>query len=678
MSEEEKETMFNPDARVPANCNASTNAHGIPVIDTCKLRFARADQSGSTNHQNLSAIEGASDKRIYLIPEDDVVGSVDASIDQHVAYVVPDTLEIVVDAGRGHALLALLCKSAGISVPSLHELGEQIGYCLSMSVGGVQPGDLRDSSAEPNLRRRLKTSLPVLCHPYMITRYANPDGSGYSGKAWLKAPNWLLRHWGRQAGLVFPIATSNDDMRDSILNAVNNAATLSSVGGAGMQYLAKSHRTHEETIDVESQTPLVLLRSDLEDAATFEVFDDDANNYLPMDFKQPFSVSVYDDPAMVESAIFSINGINPRASALLRSAIHEGKHATENADAKTRSLRLEVVKAQKETEEAHRLFDSIRSMRDKPDFSEATDGEQVEICGRGFPSFNSALSPKRIDGYNLEAWKATVKMGHRPEDCESYDAADLLDSITYDRCVRLVGAPGTGKTSVVRELAARIGVPYFVITCHRDLPDEQFFGCYQIIDGEQVWVDGEFTQAMRCNEPLSFCAIEEGDHLDATKQSKMHAPLNGDEFAPGNGELLPVPVGMRFIMTANTSGHGDLTGRHGAAMTSDSAFNSRWKSTFHVDYLEPEDEAVLLIQCGLAIEEAKQVVAFAAASRCTGDDGMSEPVCLRHTLSYASMRGRGVSPRRAFGLSVIGHLSEYDRKPCNELAIAHVSAISGS
>ena len=90
---------------------------------------------------------------------------------------------------------------------------------------------------------------------------------------------------------------------------------------------------------------------------------------------------------------------------------------------------------------------------------------------------------------------------------------------------------------------------------------------------------------------------------------------------------------------------------------------------------------MLLIANGLSADEASQFVAFAGASRCVdqeSSDGMSEPVCLRHTLSYARMRGRGVPPRKAFGLSVLGHLSEYDRKPCNELAITHVSAISCS
>jgi len=543
-------------------------------------------------------------------------------------------------------------------------LGDALGYSLAMDVGGWA------CIGGPNEKGTdiLKASIPALVHP----------GTLVHSQAWDEAPNWLLRHYGRQVGIVFPIATSNDAMRQGIQNAVEVCNQDPNIGFC--RALPRALANESKRIDIHSQVPSVLISFDSDREAEYLTYCDDDCEWFGMEFEQPFAIHVAGDPGVVESAIASIGGINPRASALLRSAIHEGKRAKLTSDNRVKGLLSLVDSCRKEVVDSHRLIDSVRSLSDSK-FEAPADSTEVDICGRGFPAIGSDHAPNPIAGYTLDAWTASVKMGHRPEDCAKYDASDLLDSIIADKCVRLVGPPGTGKTSVVRELAARVGVPYFVVTCHRDLPDEQFFGCYQIIDGEQVWVDGEFTQAMRCNEPLAFCAIEEGDHLDATKQSKMHAPLNGDDFVPGNGESLAVPVGMRFIMTANTSGHGDVTGRHGAAMTSDSAFNSRWQSTFHVDYLDPRDEVVLLIANGLSADEASQFVAFAGASRCVdqeSSDGMSEPVCLRHTLSYARMRGRGVPPRKAFGLSVLGHLSEYDRKPCNELAITHVSAISCS
>ena len=100
-----------------------------------------------------------------------------------------------------------------------------------------------------------------------------------------------------------------------------------------------------------------------------------------------------------------------------------------------------------------------------------------------------------------------------------------------------------------------------------------------------------------------------------------------------------------------------------------------------VDYMSPEDESVLLCSNGLDINEADQVVKFANATRSSvsemdkGDsfDGMTEPVCLRHTLAYASARQRGVSKKSALAMCIVSQLPERDREVANELVVAHIT-----
>ena len=581
--------------------------------------------------------------RVITTKDSEQCGSYEEIQELSVATVDQDNRQICVDAPNAYAAITSMCgEDTG---PSTKELGEAIGYWTTIAMGGDSFTNL-----EPTGRSLLNYRQMFL------------DG-GNAGV--LK--NWQLRYYGQLVGLdPFPIGTTNDDMIEAIRK----------------QFLLSNFCP--DTIMVNGELALkndgldgwfgIRMKDDLIEFFTYG--DENPERQISLDTgNNAFEVLVDYDSELCASAIRSVHTINSKAARSLTAGLHDGKCQVRSSHRLVRQANEVTAKAIKAKEEFQAIADRVR--RDPPKAIDPNT-EVVDVCGRDFAYHGSSDAPSPVPGYVMEAWSSSVGMGHSISDVEKYDASDLLDSIIEDRCVRLVGPPGVGKTSIIQQLASRIGVPYFVITCHRDLPDEQFFGCYQIIDRKQVWVDGEFTKAMRCDAPLSFVAIEEGDHLDATKQSKMHAPLNGDAFVPGNGETLPVPAGMRFIMTANTSGHGDHTGRHASAMTSDTAFNSRFKSTFHVDYMDAEDECALLVQNGLTIPEAATMVQFAAATRTAKneDNAMSQPVCLRHTLSYSRMRARGLSARKAFGLGIIGQVGFYDRQPCNELALQFLPEIS--
>ena len=76
-------------------------------------------------------------------------------------------------------------------------------------------------------------------------------------------------------------------------------------------------------------------------------------------------------------------------------------------------------------------------------------------------------------------------------------------------------------------------------------------------------------------------------------------------------------------------------------------------------------------------DEARMLVEFATKTRQSvasvdsGDsfEGMSEPVCLRHMLSYCNARSRGVELKKALALCIVGQLPARDREVANELAI---------
>ena len=318
-----------------------------------------------------------------------------------------------------------------------------------------------------------------------------------------------------------------------------------------------------------------------------------------------------------------------------------------------------------------------------PELAASEDGTEVMVSGTLFPNYKHKDAPALLANYSMDFWRAEQRMGRGSEVVE-FDAADLAAAILHEGVVSLVGPPGVGKTSVVQQLAAIMGLPVFTIAFTKEKPVEQLIGCDKIVKGQQVWVDGEITRALRlaatCSTPV-FVVLDERDHADPSVQSELHAVLERRPLCLPDGDSIPIGDNVCFVLTSNTSGHGDTTGRHSAANMSDTAFNSRVKCTFNVSYLRSEDEQGLLVLNGLAVDEAKEMVEFANSTResvaqmDSGStfDGMSEAVCLRHMLGYASCRARGMEMRKAFSATILASLPQSDRLVANELAIQKVS-----
>ena len=330
------------------------------------------------------------------------------------------------------------------------------------------------------------------------------------------------------------------------------------------------------------------------------------------------------------------------------------------------------------------IVSSLRGTQDKSSNFITHDGEDgAMVCSHIFPVFNNPLAPDSLPCYNLDYWRAKEKFGRSGNDLY-FDASDLCGSLLHDRVVSLVGPPGVGKTSVIREIGSRIKVPVDIVQFTRDKPVEQLVGVDRIVDGKQVFCDGEITEALRhaanCDTPY-IIVFDEFDHADASIQSDFHGVCEGRDYTLPSGEVIPIGDNVRFVLTRNTSGHGDTTGRHSAANVSDSAFTSRVCSTYNVTYMTKEDEVALMVTHGLDPDEAESLCKFVDCTRTSveeldsGDsiDGMSEPVCLRHMISYAAARSRKVSKSKALVSTIIASLPTRDRSVANELALTHMS-----
>ena len=337
-----------------------------------------------------------------------------------------------------------------------------------------------------------------------------------------------------------------------------------------------------------------------------------------------------------------------------------------------------VERSNTQMKAASEIIDSLRLVR-APKMTIEGD-TMVEVCGRKFVFHGSGDAPLGIPNYCHDYWSASQRLG-TGGGVVRFDAADLFDVVLNEIVTGMVGPPGVGKTSIVLHMGNTLGLPVHVIQFTKDKPIEQLIGVDKIRSGQQVFEDGEITVAMRAaaNDPntIHIIVFDEFDHAPSEVQSEFHGVVEGRPYTLPSGEVLSNHGNMRFVLTRNTSGHGDTTGRHAAANVSDSAFNSRIAASFNVDYMSAPHEAALMVVHGLEPDEAKKLVEFAdktrrsVASVDSGDsfDGMTEPVCLRHMISYCNSRCRGVDMKKALALCVVGQLPARDREVANELAI---------
>lgn len=186
---------------------------------------------------------------------------------------------------------------------------------------------------------------------------------------------------------------------------------------------------------------------------------------------------------------------------------------------------------------------------------------------------------------------------------ESLVRRTLLSMATGDSCL-YVGDKGTGKSSFVAQMHARLNKPLIGITCSNGVDDSYLLGCKTIQDGDVKSVDGVLSYAYR--HGLS-CLMDEICTLRPGVLVGINDILQGDELVTlkhhgidpnlDPKELLSVQGGMnivrhpnfRLFATDNTGGKQSRDPRYVGLNTQNAAVRSRFTS-FKVPFMTPEQE----------------------------------------------------------------------------------------
>lgn len=333
------------------------------------------------------------------------------------------------------------------------------------------------------------------------------------------------------------------------------------------------------------------------------------------------------------------------------------------------------------------LIEEVNVLKNKPQVTihsgpNFTGSGKVDIAGKEMDHFDLKVSepwgvPSISPQYCLKGWRSNFSVGDLSVD---YTLGDVMSTILSGAPTRLIGPPATGKTSGIQQACAHMNVPCRTIQCGKGLTEYTLLGEQTIKDGEVVWQDGLLPRLCKAASPDAphVVIFDEGDHLKAEIQSILHGVLEGGVLDLPNGESVTVPSSMIFVMTANTYGTGDITGRHTSANVSDDAFISRWTRAFTVDYLDEAMEKDLLISYGVPSEHIDKLQQFVSGTRSQArkidsgelSDGVRTPVTLRSLIPFAQDCASGVDPKAAFCSSVMGQFSPDELKHVRELVRA--------
>lgn len=204
----------------------------------------------------------------------------------------------------------------------------------------------------------------------------------------------------------------------------------------------------------------------------------------------------------------------------------------------------------------------------------------------------------------------------------------------------LTGHTGTGKSSVITQVAARLGTPLYVVSCHERMEIPELFGRFVVRNGSMEWADGPLLQGLK-DPSGAWVLLDEIDSLDPGTFIGLNALLEGRSIMiPETGETIdPLRFGARIIAAGNTAGAGDRSGLYQATKRQNLASMGRFM-VVEVDYPDPEVEVALLSKLAPAVpqELRESMVRLANEARKLFKAGEIEVVfCTRSLTRWACL-----------------------------------------
>lgn len=288
---------------------------------------------------------------------------------------------------------------------------------------------------------------------------------------------------------------------------------------------------------------------------------------------------------------------------------------------------------------------------------------------------DTAVAARRVFGIDSElvvpAFEAPSE--HVPEIDEAYrfdreTTLALLAGFTHDRRVLVQGMHGTGKSTHIEQVAARLNWPCLRVNLDGHISRLDLVGRDAVVvrDGKQVteFQEGILPWALR--RPMALIL----DEYDAGRPEVMFViqrllEREGRFTLLDRNEVVRPHPGFRLFATANTVGLGDTEGLYHGVRRLNQAQLDRWNIVARLDFL-PRAEEIAMV-CGqvpaMDTELVAAMVDLAALTRtgfASGD--LSTLMSPRTVLSWAENLAVFGEVGMAFRLSFVNKCERGERE----------------
>lgn len=314
---------------------------------------------------------------------------------------------------------------------------------------------------------------------------------------------------------------------------------------------------------------------------------------------------------------------------------------------------------------------------EEPDFAEE---EEVEDSGdkAKFSEVFKFNSPSGIDHpvtvYKKEDWDEHMQTFiPEPDDTYVFNREALeqvLLAIEHNEKVNISGPPGSGKTTLIKEIAARTNRPYMRVNGKDGVEISSFLGQpWTAGDGKLEWRDGLLPMAVKEGYLLAF---DEWTKVPAGINMALQWLLEDDgklliDDMPGEfHEKLVTPHDrFRLVLCDNVKGLGDGIDKFASTNVQDTATLNRFGVNVTMDYMSEDKEVELLRNKYPKLTEklAKQMVQVANTVRSSYNEGnVSLTLSPRNLVKWAKWALYFRDSAKAFRMSYYEALADGSEK----------------
>lgn len=232
--------------------------------------------------------------------------------------------------------------------------------------------------------------------------------------------------------------------------------------------------------------------------------------------------------------------------------------------------------------------------------------------------------------------------------------------------ILLVGDTGTGKTSIIEQIAARLNYSVVKISFDGCITRNDLIGEWIVKGKEMQFQYGILPLAFRM--PGCIIILDEWDTINEETSFVIQRPLQKEDgkllILETGGELVPMHEDNLIVATANTAGQGDDSGLYsqGTRIQNYSQIN-RFGLTIRMKYLEPDKEKAMLLARYPDLEKAEAEAFVLAVNKVR--DGFSNgqisvPLSPRDLLNWADKYLAMGDPMRAAKYCFLNRMSQED------------------